>query len=120
MTLTSGQKISSAGAALVLLAATAHASQWTAVAGARAALVVAALAAGIAWLRRRPSLSASAAQASRPRLAIAARAGLSARCGVALLEADGQTYLVAYGDGFAQLLHSPAVQHPCVIREERP
>jgi hypothetical protein len=37
-------------------------------------------------------------------LKVVARASLSPKNGVALLEADGQRYLVAFGDGFATLL----------------
>lgn len=43
-----------------------------------------------------------------PRLSVCARAGLSARCSVALVEADGRSYLVAFGDGFASI-HEPRV-----------
>ena len=37
-------------------------------------------------------------------LRVVSRASLSQRNGVALLEADGRRYLVAFGDGFATLL----------------
>jgi hypothetical protein len=35
------------------------------------------------------------------RLVVHQRAGLSGRCGLALVEADGARYLVVYGEGFA-------------------
>ena len=45
-------------------------------------------------------------EATEPRLKILSKTGLSQRCGLALVEADGKTVLVAFGDGFAQLLDS--------------
>ncbi len=44
------------------------------------------------------------ATGEEPRLRVLARTGLSQRCGLALVEADGRTVLVAFGDGFAELL----------------
>lgn len=38
-----------------------------------------------------------------PRLQVSAKASLSPRCSVALVRADGRSYLVAFGDGFAQI-----------------
>lgn len=37
------------------------------------------------------------------RLKIVSRAGLSQRCGIALVEADGRSFLVAFGDSFAEI-----------------
>jgi hypothetical protein len=50
-------------------------------------------------LARRASSSAAAQE-----LRVVARASLSTKNSVALLEADGRRYLVAFGDGFATLL----------------
>jgi flagellar protein FliO/FliZ len=41
------------------------------------------------------------------RLRVISRAGLSQRCGVALVEADGRGFLVAYGDSFAEIRVAP-------------
>ena len=43
-----------------------------------------------------------------PRLNVLARTGLSPKCSLALVEADGRTLLIAFGDGFAQFADSPA------------
>jgi len=37
------------------------------------------------------------------RMRVVSKTGLSPRCGLALVEADGRTFLVAFGDGFAEL-----------------
>lgn len=47
-----------------------------------------------------------------PRLNVLARTGLSAKCSLALVEADGRTLLVAFGDGFAQFAETPAASAP--------
>lgn len=36
-----------------------------------------------------------------PALEVRARTGLTSRCGLALIEADGQSFLVVHGEGFA-------------------
>ncbi|HEX8703118.1 MAG TPA: MFS transporter [Myxococcaceae bacterium] len=41
------------------------------------------------------------------RLQVISRAGLSQRCGIALVEADGRSFLVAYGDSFAEIRTAP-------------
>ena len=41
------------------------------------------------------------------RLQVISRAGLSQRCGIALVEADGRSFLVAYGDSFAEIRAAP-------------
>jgi flagellar protein FliO/FliZ len=41
------------------------------------------------------------------RLKVVSRAGLSQRCGIALVEADGQSFLVAFGDSFAEIRDAP-------------
>ncbi|MDC0709662.1 flagellar biosynthetic protein FliO [Stigmatella sp. ncwal1] len=44
------------------------------------------------------------------RLRIVSRAGLSQRCGLALVEVDGKRFLVAFGDSFAELHETPLEQ----------
>jgi hypothetical protein len=41
-------------------------------------------------------------------LRVVSRAGLSQRCGIALVEADGHSFLVAFGDSFAEIQKAPA------------
>jgi flagellar protein FliO/FliZ len=41
------------------------------------------------------------------RLKVVSRAGLSQRCGIALVEVDGQSFLVAFGDSFAEIQKAP-------------
>lgn len=53
------------------------------------------------WLRRR-----EASGPDTPRLArmqVVSRAGLSPRCGLALVEVDGRSFLVAFGDSFVEI-----------------
>ena len=42
------------------------------------------------------------------RMRVVSRAGLSPRCGLALVEVDGRSYLVAFGEGFARIQHARA------------
>jgi len=44
------------------------------------------------------------------RLKVVSRAGLSQRCGLALVEADGRSFLVAFGDAFAEIHEAPVSQ----------
>jgi hypothetical protein len=64
------------------------------------------------WLvrARQGSKSASAPR----RLEVVSRVGLSAKCGLALVEVDGRSLLIVHGDGFAQVHDSPAdsSRHP--------
>jgi flagellar protein FliO/FliZ len=61
------------------------------------------------WLWRR---SAAGPRFSLPeRLKVVSRAGLSQRCGIALVEADGHIFLVAFGDSFAEIHEAPAPRH---------
>lgn len=53
------------------------------------------------WATKR---SSSSARFSRPqRLEVVQRIGLTQRTGVALVEIDGQPYLIVHGDGFARM-----------------
>ncbi|MDY7228614.1 flagellar biosynthetic protein FliO [Hyalangium rubrum] len=57
------------------------------------------------WLRRR---STTGPRFSLPeRLRVISRAALSQRCGLALVEADGRSFLVAFGDSFAEIREAP-------------
>ncbi|MBF5044371.1 hypothetical protein FGE12_18375 [Aggregicoccus sp. 17bor-14] len=69
--------------------------------------LVAALALGGAgwWLSRRGVPRASFALAEP--MQVLSRKGLSARCSIALVQVDGQRFLVTYGEGFAQLQALP-------------
>jgi flagellar protein FliO/FliZ len=58
------------------------------------------------WLWRRGG--ASPRFVLPDRLKVVSRAGLSQRCGIALVEADGRSFLVAFGDSFAEIHESPA------------
>ncbi|NTX33589.1 flagellar biosynthetic protein FliO [Myxococcus sp. CA033] len=51
--------------------------------------------------------------ASAERMQVISRAGLSPRCGLALVEVEGRGFLVAFGDAFAEV-------HPLPEREEVP
>lgn len=53
-----------------------------------------------------------------PRLQVLARTGLSPKCSLALVEADGKTLLVAFGDGFAQFADAPVSGK--VTKQSRP
>jgi flagellar protein FliO/FliZ len=68
-------------------------------------LLVGAMAlAGLGWVLLRKGGGVGALDAARAEpLSILSRAGLSQRCGLALVEAEGRRYLVAYGDTFAEI-----------------
>lgn len=54
------------------------------------------------------------------RLKVISRAGLSQRCGVALVEADGRSYLVAFGDSFAEIRPAPRRRASIPLKEDVP
>lgn len=95
------QKLLVATGALIAVIVAASAQGASAAVVARIILIVAG-AGAIAWLATRRRASASKFELP-PRLHVVSRAGLSQRCAVALIEADGRSYLVAYGDGFAEI-----------------
>ncbi|MGA9523697.1 MAG: flagellar biosynthetic protein FliO [Myxococcaceae bacterium] len=99
-------KLLLASAAILLLALIAPTKELDAAAISRIVLAGVCIA-GIAWwfLRRRAFADELAPP---PRLRVLSRAGLSQRCGMALVEADGRNYLVVFGDGFAELKEAPA------------
>jgi|GEM_PF-900601 hypothetical protein len=53
------------------------------------------------WLRRRGATGPG--MPTLERMNVVSRAGLSPRCGLALVEVDGRGYLVAFGDSFAEI-----------------
>ena len=66
--------------------------------------------AGLGWVLLRKGGMAGSADAAAPApLSIVSRTGLSQRCGLALIEADGRRYLVAYGDTFAEIHETRAM-----------
>jgi flagellar protein FliO/FliZ len=70
------------------------------------------------WLRRGPG---GARFVFPERLQVISRAGLSQRCGIALVEADGRGYLVAYGDSFAEIREAPGPEQlPLRARRSAP
>ncbi len=94
-------KLLLAAGAILLLALVAPMKELNAASIARV-LLAGSCVAGLGWwfLRRR---SFADEMAPPPRLRVLSRAGLSQRCGMALVEADGRNYLVVFGDGFAEL-----------------
>ncbi|WP_375761140.1 hypothetical protein [Corallococcus exercitus] len=66
--------------------------------------------AGLGWVLHRKGGAAGSGDESAPApLSIVSRAGLSQRCGLALVEAEGRRYLVAYGDTFAEIHETRAM-----------
>ncbi|MBJ6759238.1 hypothetical protein JGU66_00595 [Myxococcaceae bacterium JPH2] len=53
------------------------------------------------WWRRRAMAGPGVVPPSR--MTVVSRAGLSQRCGLALVEVDGRGYLVVHGDSFAEI-----------------
>ncbi|XXF76499.1 flagellar biosynthetic protein FliO [Myxococcaceae bacterium GXIMD 01537] len=86
------------------------------VSGARWLLGAAALVGLGWWLRRRGRGGAHFALPER--LQVISRAGLSPRCGLALVEVDGHGFLVAFGDSFAEI-HEAAVPARTAMRARR-
>ncbi|HZI12501.1 MAG TPA: hypothetical protein VE153_19110 [Myxococcus sp.] len=72
---------------------------------ARGLLGVVALAGLGWWLQRRGTVGPGFPRAER--LHVVSRAGLSQRCGLALVEVDGRGFLVAFGDSFAEIRETP-------------
>ncbi|NOK31810.1 hypothetical protein [Corallococcus exercitus] len=66
--------------------------------------------AGLGWVLLRKGGEAGSRDDSAPApLSIIFRTGLSQRCGLALVEAEGRRYLVAYGDTFAEIHETRAM-----------
>ncbi|WP_224244285.1 flagellar biosynthetic protein FliO [Hyalangium gracile] len=69
------------------------------------------------WLWRRGS--AGPRFVLPERLRVVSRAGLSQRCGIALVEVDGRSFLVAFGDSFAEIQRAP-VSKRMPVQARRP
>jgi flagellar protein FliO/FliZ len=94
-------KLLLACALLALLLITGASQGLSIVALSRVALIAALFAGAILWVRSR---GRSSSQPHSPHsLRVLSKAGLSPRCSLALVSAEGRQYLVAYGDGFAQI-----------------
>ncbi len=89
-------------AALVLVLALAAPRSGLSVVGLARVVLALLLLGGAGWWLLRGRTRRPAFRLREP-LQVLARQGLSPRCGVALLDADGQRFLVAYGEGFAQV-----------------
>jgi flagellar protein FliO/FliZ len=100
-------KLLLASALLAGLAFTARLQSLSAGLAARWLLALAALGGAAWWWKRHTQLLPRSME--MPRLEVLARTGLSQRCGVALVRAEGRTYLVAHGDGFAEIRETPGV-----------
>jgi flagellar protein FliO/FliZ len=103
--LTPQKRLLLAGALILSLAALAPLGGMPAAGAARWLLGAVALAGLGGWLWRRGS--ASPRFTLPERLKVVSRAGLSQRCGIALVEADGRSFLVAFGDSFAEIHAAP-------------
>ncbi len=66
---------------------------------ARAMLLLGAVAVLVWWARR----SSGPRLTVPPRLEVVHRVGLSQRAGLALVEVDGQPYLIVHGEGYARM-----------------
>lgn len=100
-TLTPRARLLAAAAMLALLPLVAAAQGLSFSAIARMALALAAVA-GLTWwfLRAR---GRGARFELPPRMAVVTRVGLSQRSGLALVDVDGESFLVVHGDGFARI-----------------
>jgi flagellar protein FliO/FliZ len=94
-------KVLLAGGLLLGLAALAPLGGMSVTSLARGLLGALALAGLGWWLMRQGGAESRFARTERMR--VVSRAGLSPRCGLALVEVEGRRYLVAFGDSFAEL-----------------
>ncbi len=94
-------KLLAAAVCLCSLALWASLEHGSAMQAARGLLGASALVGLLVWARTTATRRATFA---RPlRLEVIQRVGLTQRTGVALIEVDGQPYLVVHGDGFARM-----------------
>jgi hypothetical protein len=104
---------------ILVLAAAASWGGLSASGAARWLLGAVMLAAAGWWLSRRNNRDARFVLPER--LKVISRAGLSQRCGIALVEADGRGFLVAYGDSFAEIREAPVFKRmPTQARRPAP
>ena len=113
-TLTPRTKLLAASGLLLALAAAASLNGISAASLARVLLGLAAIGGAVLFAVRRPRPAPGFAL--EPRLRVVQRAGLSPRCSVALVALDGAEFLVAYGDGFAEIRPASAAR----VRGRRP
>ncbi|MBX7096178.1 MAG: hypothetical protein K1X89_00570 [Myxococcaceae bacterium] len=76
-------------------------------------LLGAAALAGLGWWLKRRAHSRPSGFTLAPGLAVLARTALSARSACALIEADGQRFLIVHGDGFAEIALAAPVPTAC-------
>lgn len=98
------KKLLWASVALAALLGLSSATHLSAATAARALLGLAALGAIGFWVLRQRTLRAQATFELGPRLAVVSRHALAGRTQVALVEADGQRFLVTHGEGFATVV----------------
>lgn len=102
MTLSPRQKLVGAVVLALLLPALASLQGASTATVARVVLALASLA-GIAFWFVRARVGLPSKFKAAPRLNVVQRVGLSQRTGLALVEVDGNPYLVVHGDGFARI-----------------
>ncbi|MGQ0508692.1 MAG: hypothetical protein ACT4TC_25610 [Myxococcaceae bacterium] len=123
------RKLLLAGTLLVVLALTVPTAGHSASTWARVLVAVATIAGLGLWIARRKQ-SAEPGFSLAPKLEVLSRAGLSPRCGLALIEADGRKYLIVHGEGFARIRETrpdrraspnpaPEVVSPAPVRRPR-
>jgi flagellar protein FliO/FliZ len=108
-------KLIAASALLLVLVAAASLKGLDAAPIARIVLGAAAVIPFAVWVRRARKASTLSAPV---RLEVLSRTGLSQRCGVALVRAEGRTFLVVHGDGYAEICD--AASAPPRARRPRP
>jgi len=119
MNLTPRQKLLGAGLLLgVLLLIAATQGGWSLTSMARLVLGLAACLGLFAWVwrQRRPPLPGRFL--ATPRLQVLQRVGLSQRNGLALVELDGQAFIVVHGEGFATVRRAP--RRPALLPRQQP
>lgn len=104
-------KLLAATAILLVLAVLAPIKGINAATAARVVLGIAAVG-GMLWWFLKQKKQDPASFSMLPQLKVLSRAGLSQRCGLALVEADGRNYLVVYGDGFAEVTEAASARKP--------
>jgi flagellar protein FliO/FliZ len=98
-------KVIAASALMLVLAAAASMKGVDAASAARWILGAGAVVGAALWYRK---AKATAGKFALPaRLQVISRTGLSQRCGMALVEADGRTFLIVHGDGYAEVREAP-------------
>lgn len=119
MNLTPRQKLLGAGLLLgVLLFIAATQGGWSLTSMARLVLGLAACLGLFAWVWRQRRPPVPGRFLATPRLQVLQRVGLSQRNGLALVELDGQAFIVVHGDGFATVRRAP--RRPALLPRQQP